>query len=339
MHTQWDRPGTAPPANFLSSNAPRPPSKFGSFRQSGSFRRPAPDANANGAAMGTGGVRPSAAGGAVAGGQQPQGGGEAPKYQDTWAVLLFVAHLVVIFWVAFMYGLPMLEHDVTTADNQDGTDFNIANDSIVALVSGGVVCTLAAAAFSYIWLKYVLKDARGVIQFMLMASVAMQVVTAVLSMLAGQIWLFVMALVFCFITLMYFRLVRNRIPFASTNLAVATKAIGNASGPVLVSFLVIFVQLCWQFVWTLAMLGAVLPQGGYQIEQGGQSYSELECENRFSNTQQSYICVCAHSGTEQPTYAMGRCQYGSAAPAFYLFLLLISAFWGSLVLQVRGMKT
>ena len=82
------------------------------------------------------------------------------------------------------------------------------------------------------------------------------------------------------------------------------------------------------------MMGAVLPQGGYQIQQGGQSYSEFECENRFSNTQQTYICVCAHSGTEQPTYAYGRCQYGSAAPAFYLFLLLISAFWGSLVLQV-----
>lgn len=57
-----------------------------------------------------------------------------------------------------------------------------------------------------------LKDARGVIHFMLMASVAMQVVTAVLAMLAGQIWLFVMSLIFALITLCYYRLVRNRIP-------------------------------------------------------------------------------------------------------------------------------
>lgn len=157
--------------------------------------------------------------------------------------------------------------------------------------------------------------------------------------MAGQIWLFVMSLIFCAITLCYYRVVRNRIPFASTNLAVATKAIGNASGPVLVSFLVIFVQLCWQFVWTLAMMGAVLPAGGYSIQQGGQTYSEFECENRFSTTQQTYVCVCAHSGSEQPTYAYGKCQYGSAAPAFYLFLLLISAFWGSLVLQVSVDET
>jgi hypothetical protein len=86
---------------------------------------------------------------------------------------------------------------------------------------------------------------------MLMVSVGMQIMTAVLAMLAGQIWLFVMSLIFGLITLCYFRLVRNRIPFASTNLAVACKSIGNASGPILVSFIVIFAQLCWQFVWTL----------------------------------------------------------------------------------------
>jgi hypothetical protein len=126
----------------------------------------------------------------------------------------------------------------------------------------------------------VLKDARGVIHFMLMASVGMQVVTAVLAMLAGQIWLFILSLIFGCITLCYYRIVRNRIPFASTNLAVACKAIGNASGPVLVSFLVIFVQLCWQFVWMLAMIGSVMPSGGYSITQGGQTYSEMECEVR-----------------------------------------------------------
>lgn len=60
-----------------------------------------------------------------------------------------------------------------------------------------------------------LKDARGVIHGMLMASVAMQVVTAVLAMLAGQLWLFVMSLVFGLITLCYYRLVRNRIPVRS----------------------------------------------------------------------------------------------------------------------------
>lgn len=60
--------------------------------------------------------------------------------------------------------------------------------------------------------QYVLKDARGVIHFMLMASVAMQVVTAVLSMIAGQIWLFVMSLLFAMVTLCYYRVVRNRIP-------------------------------------------------------------------------------------------------------------------------------
>lgn len=143
------------------------------------------------------------------------------------------------------------------------------------------------------------------------------------------------SLVFGLLTLCYYRVVRNRIPFASTNLAVACKAIGNASGPVLVSFLIIFVQLLWQFVWMLAMMGAVLPKGGVSIVQEGQSYSEFECETRFLTTQQAYVCVCAHAGSERPTYEMGKCRYDSSGPAFILFLLLVSMFWGSLVLQVR----
>lgn len=45
---------------------------------------------------------------------------------------------------------------------------NVQNSSIVALVSGGTICTLAAAVFSYLTLKYMLENSRGVIQGMLM---------------------------------------------------------------------------------------------------------------------------------------------------------------------------
>ena len=201
-------------------------------------------------------------------------------------------------------------------------------------MSGGTVCTLAAAALSYLCLKYVLENARNVIHGTLVGSILVQVATAVLAMVAGQIWLFVMGLVFALMSVCYYRLVRNRIPFASTNLAVATRAIGNASGPVLVSFLIVFVQICWQFVWTLAMIGALLPQNGFSITQGGETYGEFECDSQFSYQHDSYVCVCAHQGaaTEGTTMAWGRCQ-ASAGPGGLLFLLLVSAFWGSLVLQ------
>lgn len=188
--------------------------------------------------------------------------------QDFWAALLFIAHLGVIFWMAFAWGLPLLETDVNQSSNTDETPVNIENDSIVALVSGGTVCTLAAAAFSYLWLKYILKDARGVITFMLMANIGVQVVTAVLAMLSGQLWLFIMACMFAMMSVCYFRLVRNRIPFASTNLAVACRAVGKGTGPVVVSFAIVFLQLLWQFVWTLAMMGAIFPKGGFSITQG-----------------------------------------------------------------------
>ena len=260
---------------------------------------------------------------------------EPVPYQDRWAAFLFLVHVAVIAWMAFDWGLPLLEKDVDAQDNANQTGVgNVQNNSLVALVSGGTVCTLAAAAISYMCLKYVLKDARNVIKATLIGSIVVQVVTAVLAMLAGQLWLFVMGCIFALVSVCYFRLVRNRIAFASTNLAVATAAIGDASGPVLVSFGIIFVQLMWQFVWTLAMMGALLPQNGFSIVQGGETYGQFECENQFSAQHNSYVCVCAHSGAdaEGSTYAWGQCKT-SSGPGFLMFLLLISAFWGSLVLQ------
>jgi len=228
--------------------------------------------------------------------------------------------------------LLLQQHTLTLT--QEGVTA-VKNSSLVALVSGGTVCTLAAGAFSYLCLKYVLKNARNVIHATLIGSVVVQVTTAVLAMVAGQVWLFCMGLIFALVSLCYYRLVRNRIPFASTNLAVATRAIGNASGPVLVSFLVIFVQICWQFVWTLALMGALVPQNGFSINQGGETYGEFECDTQFSYQHNSYVCVCAHQGAATEgtaTTALGRCK-ASSGPGGVLFLLLVSAFWGSLVLQ------
>ena len=155
----------------------------------------------------------------------------------------------MIFWLAFAYGLPLLEDDAKTDKNEPNVDANIHNDSIVALVSGSTICCLAAAALSYLWLKYILNNAKDVITFMLWAAVGIQLVTAVGAIFSGQLWLFIMSLVFAAISFCYYRLVRNRIPFAATNLAVATRAIGDGSGPILVSFGMMFVQLLWQFVW------------------------------------------------------------------------------------------
>jgi len=46
-----------------------------------------------------------------------EGGMPATPYQDRWAAFLFIAHLAVIFWMAFDRGLPLLEKDVDVRDN------------------------------------------------------------------------------------------------------------------------------------------------------------------------------------------------------------------------------
>lgn len=259
----------------------------------------------------------------------------ATPYQDVWATFLFIAHLAIIFWLAFDWGLPLLEKDVDARDNAMQADVqSVQNSSLVALTTGGTVCTLGAAVLSYLTLKCVLHHARALIRGALIATIAVQIVVAVAAMLASQLWLFILSCIFAALGLCYYRLVRNRIAFASENLHVATQAIGHASGPVLVSFLVVFCQLVWQFVWTLALVGALLPQKGFTVTQGGNTYGEFECETDFSYLHDSYVCVCSHNGAEEgeTTTALGRCHV-SSGPGFILFLLLVSMFWGSVVLQ------
>ena len=81
----------------------------------------------------------------------------------------------------------------------------------------------------------------------------------------------------------------------------------------------------------LALIGAVLPRGGYSIDQGGNNYSEAECETRFDQQHGVYVCLCQHAN-ERPTLADGQCHY-SSTPGGIMFLMLVSAFWGSLVIQ------
>ena len=207
------------------------------------------------------------------------------------------------------------------------------------------------------WLKFILKNSRGMIKFMLIFSVVFNIMCAVAAFAAGlvsvllvvasvfpppfqrltyllmprlQWFVAAMSLLWAAIGVCYWKCVQNRIPFASTNLAVASTALRHYWGSIMVACLMTGIQLVWQFVWTLALLGATLPKGGYSIKQGGEVYSIDECRDMKSTTGSLY-CVCSHDGV-QKTQAAGQCIQ-TTVNGFYIFLLLISFFWGSFILS------
>lgn len=89
-----------------------PAAKTNSFRKQGSFSKP-------------GGPGGEDRGTMVAGPGEGEGeeGVPATPYQDRWAAFLFVAHLAVIFWMAFDWGLPLLKKDVDARDNANQVGF------------------------------------------------------------------------------------------------------------------------------------------------------------------------------------------------------------------------
>lgn len=106
-------------------------------------------------------------------------------------------------------------------------------------------------------------------------------------------WLFILSVIFAGISLCYYRMVRNRIPFAATNLAVACAALKRSSGPMAAAFGLTLIQMVWQFVWILAMVGAVVPSGGYGIKYGNQVFASTECHT-YQLQDRTFQCVCNH---------------------------------------------
>jgi len=147
-----------------------------------------------------------------------------------------------------------------------------------------------------------------------------------------QWWLAAFSFLWAALGACYYKCVQNRIPFASTNLAVACTALRSHWGSIMVACLMTGFQLVWQFVWVLAFMGATLPEGGYSVKQGGQVYSIDECHEARSSSSGAYYCVCSHGGLDKTT-ANGHCYQTSGLQGLYVFLLLISFFWGSFILS------
>lgn len=143
-----------------------------------------------------------------------------------------------------------------------------------------------------------------------------------------------MGLVFAAIGTCYYYMARSRIPFAATNLAVACAALKRSSGPMAAAFGLMLVQLAWQFVWVLAMLGVVVPQGGYSITYQDKVYATDECHNYVKVQGQPPNCLCQHPG-EKAVLIPGECRVGEPGGAL-IFVMLISFFWGSMVIQNLG---
>lgn len=234
-------------------------------------------------------------------GQGLRGENQTPEYRDAPFAIGFVAHLVVVLYLSFSWGIGALKQDDTTGSYQTDDDKPAYNpndgDDSVSLSGLLWLClltSLVSIGISAASLELMTRHAEQLIQISLITSCGI-LGLIVIFMFANQAALGIafFMLFWLVFTGWYAYTVWNRIPFAAANLQTALSAIQTNYGVCLLAYVIAFVANIWLLLWSLAFIGV--------------SYKESTCQD-------------------------GVCQ--SNMDPFSFFLLVISYHWTNQVLKV-----
>ncbi|KAI9202849.1 plasma-membrane choline transporter-domain-containing protein [Polychytrium aggregatum] len=187
-------------------------------------------------------------------GKLPLPGGAPPvivadrKWQDPWAVVLFVLCLGVFIFAACI-GIPVVVSQVGSGD------FGIVVVDLAYVI--GVVLVVSVG-FVAIWFVLLQKFPRQMIKISYWAFCALLVAAAVLMLcqnaLPGYITGFFCLVIAGLYAWFYFYL-RTRIPFASVLLETVTRISSQFPAAILTGLLGVILSLCFQFVWIFTSIG------------------------------------------------------------------------------------
>jgi hypothetical protein len=240
-------------------------------------------------------------------GQGFRGENQTPEYRDAPFAIGFVAHLMVVLFLSFSWGIGALKQDDTTgtssyqtdddkpAYNPDDGDDSVSLSGLLWLC---LLTSLASIAISAASLELMTRHAEQLIQISLITSCGI-LGLLVMFMFANQAALVAFFMLFALVfTGLYAYTVWNRIPFAAANLQTALSAIQTNYGVCLLAYGIAFVANIWLLLWSLAFIGV--------------SYKESTCQD-------------------------GVCKSNMDPISF--FLLVISYHWTNQVLKVCSLIT
>ena len=233
---------------------------------------------------------------------QPGGGlrGETQTaaFRDLPYAIAFVVQLIVVIYVALVWGIGNLQQTNTYVSNDDKPAYVPSDGTSDVNLSGliwlGLLTSLISLVFSAASLELMTRYAEHMIQHGLVVTcVWLGLIVSSLFIqgveVMGFVWLFVLLF-----TVLFAYSVWHRVPFAAANLRTGLSALSRNSGVCILAYAVAMVANFWALLWVLALVGV-----------------------SFRNATCSYdICQSHANGV--------------------LFLLLIlSYYWTSQVLKVR----
>ncbi|CAG8704238.1 28180_t:CDS:2 [Dentiscutata erythropus] len=170
-----------------------------------------------------------------------------PKFQDLWAFLLFLAHLVG-FVVLSIVGLKYL---ISQDGLKKGNSF-FRPEIIPPFVISGLIGLI----LSVVYMLFMQRFPLPLIKVTLYLSIAMYFVAAAVFFLVRSYLLSVIFVVFGILYLIAAFSWRNRIPFAAIMLETVVSITRKYYGIIIMGFIGLIVQVGWSVLWILSLIGA-----------------------------------------------------------------------------------
>ena len=167
------------------------------------------------------------------------------RYNDTWAAVAFLLHVVVILFFA-LKAVIISAHEVGEPVRAPLLRFalSIAAMFVLSVVIGGI------------WLDIVTRHASTIIQTMLWCCVIGYALVAVCLLAMGSVLLSTLVALLAVLSYSYMDSVQDRVHFASVVLATACSSLRKHTWSIAgVAIGVAVLQLVWFWVWFLGLVG------------------------------------------------------------------------------------
>ncbi len=188
-------------------------------------------------------------------------GAAAPKpvYRDVLFAYLFIAHLAVFAIVGISYGgcstTSTAGGGQSTTDQFNYSDGNSGGTAMMTAILG-TSTAIAFAVTYFITALFLPKFPRLAIKASLYGNIIMFSVLGLLIFISHpNLWTFLFLLFFSGVNLWYLFSVQRFIPFASTNLKLATNAISTNFGIYFIAFAAGLIGILWMGFWTYTATG------------------------------------------------------------------------------------
>jgi hypothetical protein len=263
--------------------------------------------------------------------------------RDAWAAGLFFINMGIMVYFAFTKGLKAMEETTgaptpapAPGDLQQLTEGETKN---IIYICVGVI--FVAMVLSAIAINFMLSRGESLITCSLWTQIVLKLVCGVIFFAAGlifpAIFCFILAgLVFC-----WMRCIKDRIRFAAANLKVACTAVNKHRSVIPVSYLMMILQFGWIVLMILAVTGiqadaAAKAAKENQLTPEAQAQCSIMfdtknlCDSSCSAHGQS--CTAEENNNNQAT-GKYKCSCGNGISGLSGFLILVSFYWGGLVVK------